>query len=251
MSGHSKWATIKRKKGAADAKRGQLFTKIGRELAIAARDGGPNPETNFKLRLIMDKARQANMPKDNIQRAIERGAGTGTRESFEEIVYEGYGPGGTAMLVSVLTDNRNRSVADVRRIFSRHAGNLGETGCVAWLFDRKGLLTIEPDNGDAEDLALLAIDAGAEDVTTDSDLVEVITAVEDFQEVKRNLEENHIQPASAELSWIPKTTMQLGEQATLKNMRLIEDLEELDDVIQVFSNLDISDQILTKYEAGK
>lgn len=251
MSGHSKWATIRRKKGVEDAKRGQMFTKLGRELAIAAREGGPNPETNFRLRLVVEKAKQANMPKENIERAIARGAGLTNKETFEEIIYEGYGPSGTAMLVSVLTDNRNRSVADVRRVFSRHEGNLGETGCVAWLFERKGYLTAEPRNGDTEDVALLAIDAGAEDVTTSPDMVEVYTSVESFQAVKQALEENDVQISSAELSWVPKTTMQLSEVDTLKTMKLIEELEELDDVVAVFSNLDISDDLMAKYEAQR
>lgn len=252
MSGHSKWATIRRQKSVADARRGNLFTKLGRELTIAAREGGPDPETNFRLRLVIEKAKQANMPKENIERAIARGAGAeSAKEAFEEVIYEGYGPSGTALLVSVLTDNRNRSVADVRRVFSRHSGSLGETGCVAWLFDRKGYLTLQPRNGDAEELALLAIDAGAEDVTVSPNLVEVYTTAEDFQKVKERLEANKIIPSSAELSWIPKTTVQLDEAETMKNMKLIEELEDLDDVVAVFSNLDISDEVMAKYEAAK
>ena len=249
MSGHSKWATIKRQKGAADAKRGQMFTKLGRELAIAAREGGPNPDTNFRLRLVVEKAKEINMPKDNIERAIQRGAGIAKGEALEEMIYEGYGPEGTALLVSALTDNRNRSVAEVRRVFSRHGGNLGETGSVAWMFDRKGYLTIEPKDGNAEELALMAIDAGAEDVKVSLDMVEVITTVEDFQKIKDTLEKQDIEFGSAELSWIPKTTMQLDEKTTMQNMKLIDALEELDDVLQVYSNLDITDEIMTKYEA--
>ncbi|NLS75801.1 MAG: YebC/PmpR family DNA-binding transcriptional regulator [Chloroflexi bacterium] len=247
MSGHSKWATIKRAKGAADAKRGQVFTKMGREIVSAVREGGPNPESNFRLRLIIDKAKQVNMPKDNIERAIERASGGDKGASLEEMLYEGYGPSGTALLVSVLTDNRNRTIAEVRRIFTRSGANLGESGCVAWMFDHKGYLTIVPKNGDAEDLALSAIDAGAEDVKISDEYVEVYTAMPDFQTVKEALEANGIEPESAELSWIPKTTMDLSEEETIKNLRLIDALEELDDVLNVYSNLNVSDEIIEKY----
>jgi YebC/PmpR family DNA-binding regulatory protein len=250
MSGHSKWATIKRSKGAADAKRGQLFTKLGREIMVAVREGGSDPGSNFRLRLIIEKAKEANMPKDNIERAIQRGSGLLKGDTLEEVIYEGYGPEGTAVLVSALTDNRNRSVAEIRRVFTRHGGNLGETGCVAWLFDRKGYLTIQPENGDAEELALKAIDAGAEDVKVSDDLVEVITLPEDFQKVRDALEENEVEVDSAELSWLPKTTVQLDDKTTTQNMRLVEDLEELEDVLNVYSNLDISDEVMAKYEAG-
>jgi len=247
MSGHSKWATIKRQKGVADARRGQLFTKLGREISIAAREGGPDPDANFRLRLVIEKAKEANMPKDNIERAIQRGAGLTKGETLEEIIYEGYGPDGTALLVSALTDNRNRSVAEVRRVFTRHGGNLGENGCVAWLFDRKGYLTLEVGDGDPEELALMAIDAGAEDVREDSDTVEVYTAPQDLQKVREALAEANVQISSAELVWVPKTTMQLDDKSTLQNMSLIEDLEELEDVLNVYSNLDISDALMAKY----
>lgn len=248
MSGHSKWATIKHKKGVADARRGKLFTKIGREIAVAAREGGADPDMNFKLRLVIDKAKQANMPKDNIQRAIERGAGTGKGNELEEIVYEGYGPAGSAMMVNVLTDNRNRAVAEVRSVFDRSGGNLGANGCVSWMFDRKGYLTITPDDEDhAEEIALIAIDAGAEDVVISDDIVEIFTAMADFQKVKDELEANDLNAETAELSWVPQNTMSLPESDTLKNMRLIDTLEDLDDVMQVYSNLDIPDQIMAAY----
>lgn len=250
MSGHSKWSSIKHKKGAADAKRGQLFTKLGREIALAAREGGGNPEMNFRLRLAIDRAKQSNMPKDNIDRAIQRGAGTGKQDVLEEVIYEGYGPSGTAMLVNALTDNRNRSVAEVRRVFSRHTGNLGENGCVAWLFDRKGYITIAPEDNDPEEVALVAIDAGAEDVKVDAELVEVFTEMGDLQKVREELEANEIKIESAELSWMPKTTMALDDSDTLKTMRLIDALEELDDVMQVYSNLDISDEVMEQYVAA-
>ena len=248
MSGHSKWSTIKRKKGAADAKRGALFTKLGRELTIVARDGGGDPDSNFRLRLVMENCKQANMPKDNIERAIKRGTGELKGETLEELIYEGYGPHGIAILVDVVTDNRNRAVADVRRIFSRHGGNLGENGCVAWLFDRKGYIGIEPNDMDPEEIALLTIDAGADDVTIDEQLVEVNTTVEDFQKVQEALKGGGLDLASAEVAWVPKTTMQLAKKGTLQAMRLIEDLEDSDDVRQVYSNLEISDDTLQEYE---
>jgi len=250
MSGHSKWSTIKRKKAAEDVKRGKLFTKLGREITIAAREGG-DPETNFKLRLAVEKAKAANMPKENIERAIRRGTGAEKGAELEEVYYEGYGPHGVALLVQVLTDNRNRAVSDVRRTFSRHGGSLGETGCVAWLFESKGYITISPNDSDPEELALLAIDAGADDVTVSDDLVEVYTRASDFQKVKEALESNGVTLNSAELSMVPKSLMELDEQDTVKAMTLIDALEELEDVQQVYSNLNITDEIMAKYESAK
>ena len=250
MSGHSHWATIKRSKGAADAKRGQLFTKLAREIQIAARDGGSDVTSNFRLRLAMDRAKQAAMPKESIERAILRGTGQLKGETIEEITYEGYGPQGTAVIVEVVTDNRNRSVSEVRRIFSRHGGNLGETGCVSWMFERKGYLNLAPKDGEAEELALVAIDAGAEDVKVDEELVEVFTKVEDLTRVREALESGDVELDNVQLSWVPKTLMQLEGKATMQNMRLIEALEELDDVQQVYSNLEISDEVAASYEEG-
>ncbi len=251
MSGHSKWSTIKRKKGAADAKRGQLFTRLGREITIAAREGGGDPEANFRLRLAVDKARAANMPKENIERAIARGVGGGKESTaLESIIYEGYGPGGTAFMVEVLTDNRNRAVAEVRRVFTRNGGNLGETGCVGWMFERKGMLTIDAAGQDAEAIALAAIDAGAEDVKVDGDTVEVYATVEDFQTVRERLMAERFKIEDAELSWVPKTLFQPEHKITLQNMRLIEALEELEDVQSVHSNLDISEAALAEFEAA-
>ncbi len=250
MSGHSKWSTIKRKKGAADAKRGQLFTKLGRELSIAAREGGADPESNFRLRLVVDKARAANMPKENIERAIQRGAGTGKDGvQLESILYEGYGPGGTAVMVEVLTDNKNRTVADVRRIFTRSGGNLGETGCVGWMFERKGSLTLNPGDEDPEAVALAAIDAGAEDVKVDGDTVEVYATVEDFQRVREALAKDYT-IEDAEITWIPKTLFQPDIKTTVQNMRMIEALEELDDIQAVHTNLDITEAALSEFEAA-
>ena len=247
MSGHSKWSTIKRKKGATDAKRGQLFTKLGREIVLAAQEGG-DPAINFKLRLAIDKARTANMPKDNIERAVRRGTGAEKGEELEEVCYEGYGPHGVALLVQVLTDNRNRAVSDVRRAFNRYGGSLGESGCVAWLFESKGYITISTNDHDPDELALLAIDAGADDVTVGSDLVEIYTRLNDFQRVKEELEKNGIALDSAEIYMIPKSLMELDAKDTMKAMVLIDALEELEDVQQVSSNLNITDEIMAKYE---
>jgi YebC/PmpR family DNA-binding regulatory protein len=248
MSGHSKWSTIKRKKATTDAKRGKLFTKIGRELVNAAREGGSDPDVNFKLRLVIDKAKAANMPKDTVERAIRRGAGLEKGEALEEVTYEGYGPQGVALLVRVLTDNRNRSVADVRRVFNRQGGSLGETGCVAWQFDTKGYITIEAGTADPDALFELAVEAGAEDVNIGDDLLEVFTEPADLHVVRDALSADNVSVNSAELSMIPRTTISLDEKGTLSNMNLIDALEELDDVQQVYSNLDISDEVMAAYE---
>jgi YebC/PmpR family DNA-binding regulatory protein len=242
MSGHSKWATIKRKKGAADAKRGQLFTKLAREIQVAAREGGGDPEANFRLRLAVQKARTENMPQDNIQRAISRGAGTGSDGAhFEEVMYEGYGPNGVAFLVQTLTDNRNRTVSEVRSIFTKAGGSLGESGSVAWMFEPRGLIFVEPKKGDDPDeLSLAAIDAGAEDVTMEEDQLEVVTAFQDLKQVQDALAEQGMQIANAETTMVPKTTMTLEEKGVEQTVRLIERLEELDDVQTVYTNLDLS-----------
>jgi YebC/PmpR family DNA-binding regulatory protein len=250
MSGHSKWATIRRSKAANDAKRGKIFTKLGHEIAVAAREGGADADTNFRLRIVLDKARQANMPKDNIERAIKRGAGgSGEGMQLEELIYEGYGPNGIAIMVQVLTDNRNRTVSDVRRVFSRHGGNLGSDGCVAWMFSRKGTILVDTTEGDPEEIALIAMDTAAEDVEVGEDSVEVLTQVEDFKTVLDALRDAELTIANSSLSWLPQTTTALEEKATLQTMKLLEALEELDDVQEVFSNLDIQDEMIAKYEA--
>lgn len=250
MSGHSKWSTIKRKKGAADAKRGQLFTKIGRELAIAAREGGADTESNFRLRLVVDKAKANNMPKDNIERAIRRGAGLEKGDVLEENTYEGYGPGGVALLVQVVTDNKNRAVSEVRRLFTRHGGNLGESGCVAWMFAPKGVIVTKAEGVDFDALFEMAVEAGAEDVQAAGDSIEIYTAHEDFQRVRAHLEKQRVHMESAGMSMIPSTTAQIEDKPALQTMALIEDLEELDDVQAVYSNLDISDELMEKYEVA-
>ncbi len=248
MSGHSKWASIKRSKGVADAKRGQLFTKLGHEITVATKEGGPDPDANFRLRLVLDKARQANMPKDNIERAIKRGSGEIKGEDLQEYIYEGYGAQGTAIIVQALTDNRNRAVSDIRHAFSRYGGNLGSDGSVAWMFSRKGYISLEVGDSDPEELALVAIDAGAEDVEISDTIVEVYTQLEDFKAVEEALLEAGYAIVTAQLSRIPQSMMSLGEKETLQTMKLLEALEDLEDVQSVYSNLDIPDELMAKYE---
>lgn len=248
MSGHSKWSTIKRKKAATDAKRGQMFTKLGKEIALAAREG-PDPDVNFRLRLAIDKAKAANMPKDNIERAIRRGAGLEKDVILEEITYEGYGPHGVALLIMVVTDNRNRAVADIRRWLNKLDGNLGETGCVAWQFEPKGYFTLTPDDLDLDEVFDIAVESGADDVTFGDDLIEILAEPNEFQEVRQGLEEGGLKLEAAEITMMPKTTIALDEKQTFQNMKLISTLEDLDDVQQVYSNLEISDQLMSKYEA--
>jgi YebC/PmpR family DNA-binding regulatory protein len=247
VSGHSKWAQIKRQKGVADAKRGQVFTKLGRELAVAVREGGPNPEMNPRLRLAMDRARAANMPIDTIDRAIKRAAGGGEGVSLEDIVYEGYAPGGAALLVEVLTDNRNRAVAEIRNAFTRGGGSLGEAGCVAWLFDQRGIVAVETSGRDPDEISLLAIDAGAEDVRVEDTVVEVYTTPGDLEAVRSALAQSGATIAGAELGMVPKTSIALDPKEAAATMRLMERLEDLDDVQKVYTNLEISEEALVEY----
>ncbi len=249
MSGHSKWSSIKHQKGVTDARRGQLFTKLTREIIVAVRQGGSNPEANFRLRLAIQRARDSNMPLDNIERAIKRGSGETEGASLVEMVLEGYGPGGAAILVQALSDNRNRTVQDIRHIFSRHGGSLGESGCVAWLFDSRGLITVETGDLDAEELALQAIDAGAEDVKVENSYVEIYTKPEELEMVRAALEQKNLPIASAELSMVPKTMVELEERTALQTLRLLDKLEELDEVQHVSSNADFADSIVEKYQA--
>jgi YebC/PmpR family DNA-binding regulatory protein len=249
MSGHSKWHSIKHQKGVADARRGQLFTKLTREIIIAAREGGGNTDMNFRLRLAVQKARDANMPMDNIDRAIKKGTGDIEGGSLSEITLEGYGPNGIAILVSALSDNRNRTIQEVRGAFVRHGGSLGESGCVAWLFDSKGIITITAEDVDADELALAAIDAGAEDVKVENNYVEVYTNPEDLEKVRKALEEQELPIDSSDLQMVPKTVVPLEEKAALQALKLLDRLEELDDVQNVYSNADIPDEILESYEA--
>ena len=249
MSGHSKWSSIKHQKGVADARRGQLFTKLTREIIVAAREGGSNPEINFRLRLVMQKARDNNMPQDNIERAIKRGSGEIEGATLVELVLEGYGPSGTAILVQALTDNRNRTLQDVRNIFSRNGGNLGESGCVGWLFDSKGLIRVDTNDLDTEELALQAIDAGAEDVNIENANMEIYTKPEELEAVRRALKQKNIPVASAELSTVPKTTIELEEKAALQTLKLLDKLEELDEVQNVSSNANFPNSVLEKLQA--
>ncbi len=249
MSGHSKWSSIKHQKGVTDARRGQLFTKLTREIIVAAREGGSNPEINFRLRLVVQRARDNNMPQDNIERAIKRGSGELEGAALVELVLEGYGPSGTAILVQALTDNRNRTLQDVRNIFSRNGGNLGESGCVAWLFDSKGLIRVETNDLDTEELALQAIDVGAEDVNIENANMEIYTRPEELEAVRRALEGKNISVASAELSTMPKTTIELEEKAALQTLKLLDKLEELDEVQNVSSNANFPNSVLEKFQS--
>lgn len=246
MSGHSKWSSIKHKKGAADAKRGQLFTKLTRALIVAAKDGGPDPAANLALQNAIDKARAASMPKDNIERAIARGAGTGgDAATYEHISYEGYGPAGVAVYVDVLTDNRNRTAGEVRHIFARADGNLAESGAVAWLFERKGVILVDAATADEDELMLAAADAGADDVVQEGSSFEVTCAPEDLHSVREALEAAGIQIAEAESTMLPKTTVAIEDEATAKKiLKLIDSLEENDDVQDVYANFDIPEQVL-------
>ncbi len=251
MSGHSKWSTIKHQKGAADAKRGAMFTKLSRDIALAVRDGGgPDPDINFRLRLAVDKAKSNNMPQDNIARAIKRASGDGdSNENLEQVMYEGYGPGGGAILLQALTPNRNRTAADVRSAFSRGGGNLGESGCVAWNFESKGLITLEiNDEARGEEVGLLAIDAGADDVKMEDGLLEIFTIPEELLEVRRVVESAGAAPGSAEISMVPKSTVLLGEKEAEQTLKLLDNLEDLADVQKAYTNADFPPEVLEKYQ---
>ncbi len=248
MSGHSKWATIKRKKASLDAKRGQAFTRLAKEIAIAARDGA-DPDTNFRLRLAVDKARAENMPKENIKRAIDRGAGLDKdAAALEEVMYEGYGPHGVAFLVSVVTDNRNRSLSEIRRSFSKAGGSMAAAGAVAWQFEPRSYFTLETEGKDADKLFDLAVESGADDVVIGEEMVEIFADPGEFQIVRESLLLRGAQIDSAELTMVPKTTVSLDEGQAFQNMRLISTLEELDDVQDVYSNLDITDELMARFE---
>jgi YebC/PmpR family DNA-binding regulatory protein len=247
MGGHSHWSTIKRQKGASDARRGQLFTKLAREITVSAREGGGDPGMNPRLRLAIDKAKENNMPADTIKRAIERGAGGGDAANLQEIMFEGYGPGGVAILVQALTDNRNRTVSALRTSLTRGGGTLGEAGSVAWQFDHKGLITVEAGGAGPEELALVAIDAGADDVQVFDSLIEVHTAAADLMKVKRELEASGFKIASADLAMIPKTMVPLEEQVAVQALRLLDTIEDLDDVQKVYSNADFPEPVLMEY----
>ena len=253
MSGHSKWSTIKHQKGAADAKRGVLFTKLSRDIALAVRDGGGvDPDMNFKLRLALDRAKGNNMPQDSINRAIKRGSGEGSDgETLEQVTYEGYGPGGGAILLQAVTTNRNRTAADVRSAFNRGGGNLGESGCVAWNFDLRGVVTIDIDDEErAEELGLLAIDVGAEDIEVDEGVLEIYSPIESLQDVQKSIEAEGVAIRSAEMSMVPKATIALADREAEQTLRLLDALEDLDDVQKAFTNADFPPEVLERYQAG-
>jgi YebC/PmpR family DNA-binding regulatory protein len=247
MSGHSKWSTIKRQKGANDAKRGALFTKVAREISVAARLGGGDPDANYRLRLAIEKARSVNMPADNIKRTIEKATGGGEADQFEEIVYEGYGPGGVALLVEAQTDNRNRTAAEVRSMFTKAGGQLAGSGAVAWQFEPRGLIVVARDGVDVDEVTLAAIDAGAEDVDTDDeDAVEIYTAPTDLERVRSTLEGAGVPVESAESTMIAKQTVELDESKARQALRLVEQLEDLDDVSRVTANFDIPEELFAE-----
>ncbi|MFI5216658.1 MAG: YebC/PmpR family DNA-binding transcriptional regulator [Candidatus Limnocylindria bacterium] len=247
MSGHSKWATIKRKKGAADVRRGKVFTKVIREIATAARIGGGDPDSNARLRLAMEKARAANMPKDNIERAIKKGTGVGETEAYEEVVYEGYGPGGAALYVETLTDNKNRTVGELRHALTKFGGNLGASGCVSYLFEKKGQLVFDRSGLDGDALLEAALESGADDVIETGEAIEVVIAPARFEALRRALEAADWKPASAGIVMAPASTVAIEGADAESMLRLVDALEDLDDVQNVYANYDISDEEMARF----
>ncbi len=250
MAGHSKWKQIKRAKGVADARRGALFTKLGREITMAVRQGGgPDPDANPRLRLAIQKARESNMPNDIMERAIAKATGAADANQLEEIVYEGYTPGGAAVMVETMTDNRNRTVGEVRNIFNRSGGNLGEAGSVAWVFNTRGVITVSLDgNVDPEEVALAAVDAGADDFDNDAETLSLYTRPEDLENVRKALEGTGVGVASSEIERVPTNTVSLDEKDAVSTLRLLEKLEDLDDVQKVYSNADFPDSVLAAFQ---
>lgn len=238
MSGHSKWATIRRKKGALDAKRGKIFTRLIREITIAARQAGGDPEGNPRLRLAIDNAKAANMPADNIERAIKKATGELEGSQITELTYEGYGPGGIAVLIEAATDNKNRTVAEVRHLFGKNGGNMGETGSVAWMFERKGLITVKRENKSEDEMMEIILEAGADDLATEEDFFEVTTSLENFEPVRKTLIDKKLTVDNASLQWVAKNLIQVKGEEAEKVMKLIEGVEESDDVQNVFTNAD-------------
>ncbi|MBS3818391.1 YebC/PmpR family DNA-binding transcriptional regulator [bacterium] len=249
MSGHSKWHSIKHKKAAQDAKKGKIFTKIIREISVAARMGGEDPDTNPRLRNAIEDAKAVNMPNDNIKKAIQKGTGQLEGVSYEETAYEGYGPGGVAIYVEVLTDNKNRTISELRHIFSRNGGNIGESGCVAWMFDRKGYIVVEKSNASEDDLLDLILEAGAEDLREDGSNYEIFTPPKSYESVVKSLKENNIDIAASNLGYIPQSYVKLTGKQAQQLLRLIDELEDHDDVKNVWSNFDIDEQEITQYSA--
>jgi YebC/PmpR family DNA-binding regulatory protein len=246
MSGHSKWATIKRKKGKLDAQRGRTFTKLIKEITIAARQGGGDQEANPRLRTAIAIAKAANMPQDNIKKAIQKGTGELPGVSYEETSYEGYGPGGVAVMLEVFTDNRKRTVAEIRHILSKRGGNLGETGCVGWMFDKKGLIQVETSAADEDTLMELALEAGADDFTVEDDLYEIITPFESFEAVRSAIEKAGVKMVQAEVTAVPQSTVKLDETKAASMLKLMEELEDHDDIQKVYANFDIDVELMEK-----
>ncbi|MCM8763719.1 MAG: YebC/PmpR family DNA-binding transcriptional regulator [Candidatus Omnitrophica bacterium] len=244
MSGHSKWAGIKHKKALVDAQKGKLFSKIAKELTAVARQGGGNPETNTKLRLLIQKAREANMPSDNIDRAIKRGTGELPGVSYEEMTIEGYGPNGVAIMVELLTDNKNRAAAEIRTIFSRKGGNLAGAGSVSWIFHKKGFIVVDKKEIDEEKLMDIVVNAGAEDITTQEDNYEITTPVQDFEKVKQALSDSQIRYISAEITMLPANTVKLTGDAAKQVLALVQELEDHEDVRNVYANFDVPDELI-------
>jgi YebC/PmpR family DNA-binding regulatory protein len=244
MSGHSKWHNIRLKKGKMDAERGKTFTKLAREIIVAAKAGGGNPDANIRLRMAIQKARESSMPADNIKRAIQRGTGELEGANYDELTYEGYGPGGVAVLVEVLTDNRNRTVAEIRNQFSKNGGSLGEQGCVAWIFDPKGLISVTKDGVDEETVMLAALEAGAEDVRAEEETFDVVTAPEDLPAVRQAVEAAGLKYTLAEVTMLPRSTVQIEGKEAQQMLRLMEGLEDHDDVQHVYANFDIPESVL-------
>lgn len=248
MSGHSKWSTIKHAKAATDARRGKLFTKLAKEVIIAAREGGGDPDTNFRLRLAIQRAKDNNMPNDNVERAIKRGTGESNDGiQMVEVLYEGYGPGGVAIMLETLTDNRNRTVSDVRSTLTKAGGNLAESGAVAWQFEQKGVITIDAEEDEAEELALLAIDEGADDFETFDSTLQIFSTPNILEAIRATLEQNAAKISGSEVSMVPSHTIALDDKAAIQTLKLLDKLEDLDDVQKVYSNADFSDKALEQY----
>ena len=247
MAGHSKWANIKHRKSKQDAIKGKIFTKLAREIIVAAKQGGGDPDANFRLRIAIEKAKANNMPNENINRAIQKGIGGNEAENYEEIVYEGYGPGGVAITLKIMTDNRNRTAGEIRHLFSKNGGNMGETGCASWMFDRKGYLAVDRESVDLteDEILLLGLEAGAEDIKIEDNLIEIYTQPEDFEKVKTNLEEQGFKFSEAEIDLVPQNTVTVTDLEQAKKLvKLMDALEEHDDVQDVFSNFVIPDEIM-------
>lgn len=246
MSGHSKWANIKHRKGKQDSQRAKIFTKIGKEIIIAAKQGGGDPEVNARLKVIIQKARSVNMPMDNINRTIQKATGELAGVNYEEITYEGYGPGGAAVMLDIMTDNRNRTAGDIRHLFAKYGGNLGEAGCVGWMFKKQGVITIDKEGlgKDHDEIMMIALDAGAEDMTEDEDIFEITCALEDFSTVEAAVRDAGLTPSTAEVTMVPENTVALEGDDAVKMLKLMDALEDHDDVQDVYANFDIDDEVL-------